>query len=652
MIYSWDTEANGLLEDATKVHCLSYKPLNSTCSTRIEYYSTFFESLVDGDTLVAHNQFGYDLPLMVKLGFIDDFNVLPDSITVQGVKKNVQLIDTLALSRFWWPDLPRGHGLEPWAKFLGTHKPDIQNWDNLPVEVYVDRCENDCITTEGVFNYLCEKLNIELEIESNNLPFNVKLVLKTYHLMCQQERQGVRFDVEAAEALVKRIDREMEEIRVDIEPQLPRRPLNTGEMKEWTPPKIQFKKDGTPSAACEKWFDEVKYLHDWYYGIKGGMSYMLPFHEPIINSLPMELKDGCAIKDWLLSLGWKPTMFNYKMKNNKKVRDERGKLIQTSPKFNDKGRICPNLELLGETVDFIEPLVRWLSLGSRRSTLLSRVKDDTGWLNNPRLKVDGKLGGGSFGLTVSHRQKHFVIRNVPKADPDVILGKEFRALFLPDEGKVMVGADAKALEDCIKGHFVYPFDNGEYADKILDPKFDAHTENARLWNCTRTQAKSPGYALQYNSQPATFSATLGVSITEGTEYWNRYWDANWALREAIQETEREYESNHKKYIRSIDESKIVCRSKHSVFNFKCQSSGAKIMDLAGAFLDKWISERGLPAERLIYMHDEYQFQTYPEYAELLGELMVKAITKSGEYFKLNVPLTGSYAVGMNWSETH
>jgi len=134
-----------------------------------------------------------------------------------------------------------------------------------------------------------------------NLPFHVKLAQKTYDLMCRQERAGVCFDQEAAKKLVIHIDAEMERIRQEVEPKLPSRPLKKGELNLWTPPKLQFKKNGEPSAACEKWFDEIA-QEDWdsYYGIKNGIKVELPFHEPIIDSLPMELKDQKQIKEWLL----------------------------------------------------------------------------------------------------------------------------------------------------------------------------------------------------------------------------------------------------------------------------------------------------------------------------------------------------------------
>ena len=240
--------------------------------------------------------------------------------------------------------------------------------------------------------------------------------------MCRQEQYGVAFNITAATELVEWIDKRMQVIVNTVEPQLPKRPLNRTETKLWTPPKIQFKKDGTPSAACLKWFDTVKPVvftpeeGTTYSGIKDSIRKQLPYHKPLIDSLPMQLKHQAHLKDWFMEeFHWKPTMWNLKKdKAGKPIRIE-GKVVQTSPKFHEGGRLCPNLEQLGEKVALGTPIIEWLSLRNRRSVLLNEEKG-TGWLNNPRLARDGRLGAASSGLTNTKRQKHKVVANVPRVD--------------------------------------------------------------------------------------------------------------------------------------------------------------------------------------------------------------------------------------------
>lgn len=163
MIYFCDLEANGFLEEVTKIHCFSYKPLHGEVMTATDVNDWLFRHVATGSTMIFHNGSGYDLAVFEKLGIISGYNIDDNTITLMdGTVRNIQLIDSLAMSREYWPDNPRGHGLEAWAKYLGTYKPHIDDWHNLPIEDYIERCEEDVITTEKVFEFLCDKLGVEL----------------------------------------------------------------------------------------------------------------------------------------------------------------------------------------------------------------------------------------------------------------------------------------------------------------------------------------------------------------------------------------------------------------------------------------------------------------------------------------------------------
>lgn len=165
---------------------------------------------------------------------------------------------------------------------------------------------------------------------------------------------------------------------------------------------------------------------------------------------------------------WKPTLFNYqKDANGKPMRDDRGKLIPTSPKIQEQGKLCPSLEKMEG--DLCKLVVKWLSLRNRLAVL-------EGWLANPRLQYDGRIGAGRTGIAATHRQKHKVVVNVPKADPKVLLGYEFRSLWISEDGFLIAAGDAAALEGRVQGHYAYKYDNGVTADELL--KGDVHSKNA------------------------------------------------------------------------------------------------------------------------------------------------------------------------------
>src|SRR5690606_36415490 len=104
--------------------------------------------------------------------------------------------------------------------------------------------------------------------------------------------------------------------------------------------------------------------------------------------------------------------------------------------------------------DLPKEIVKYLSYKNRLGNL-------KGWIKNERLEFDGRLTGGSSGIASTHRQRHHTVVNVPKAQDDVILGKEFRSLFMVDEGNVMIGCDQAALEARVQGHWTYKYDGGK-----------------------------------------------------------------------------------------------------------------------------------------------------------------------------------------------
>lgn len=296
-------------------------------------------------------------------------------------------------------------------------------------------------------------------------------------LMARQEDCGIGFDIEGAKALVERIDREMTEIASEIEPQLPPRPLNKGEIDSWRIPAKPYLKDGSLSSMMEKWMRRTGAVGptrvervEWYFVTIDGVDYPVIGGSPTKTHGPMRLSNQGDLKDYLLASGWVPTLWNLKRdERGKPVRDDRGQVIQTTPKMQDQGRLCPNLEeLAGE---LCKPVVRWLSLRNRKSVI-------EGWLENKRLAWDGRLGAGASSITPTFRKTHAVVANLPKADGKVTLGVEIRSLFRAVRpGYVFVGYDASGLEARVEAHYTYNYPGGrEYANELIDG--DIHTNTA------------------------------------------------------------------------------------------------------------------------------------------------------------------------------
>lgn len=291
---------------------------------------------------------------------------------------------------------------------------------------------------------------------------------------------------------------------------------------------------------------------------------------------------------------------------------KKARFLITSPKLKDeRGELCPNLERING--EMAKQIVKWLSLRNRRSVIKSKDENKTtGWLNHPRLKIDGKLPARYSGLTPTFRRKHNVVANIPSTD--ALLGHEMRELFTVPEGHWQMGIDGSNLEGMVAAEAAYDFDGGAYYKSLSG---DPHTTNAAAYSKASGQEVSRGggkritYGIMYGAQAPKIASMLGVIREVGQKVIDAFWDTNLGLKGRKEYLEKFWESTGKKYILGFDNRKIWTRSKHSLLNAFLQSGGAIGMDLAGIIwhsraLEEGLLEKGVA--RTIYYHDEYQLQ--------------------------------------------
>ena len=664
-----DVEADNLMPYASQIWVVCAKMVgesNCVAFHTPEELGSWLEE--NGPEVVAGNNFlGFDKAVLKKVWNIDI---------------DMEIVDTLLLSQLLNPDRPDGHSLEAWGERLGYAKGNHTDFSQYSEEME-ESCKRDVLLTDRVLRTLLYEVDSYGVDDFFNQPF-WKAATRNYWLMSQQAITGIGFDKPKAEALIARIDPLMQEIVDSVEPCLPERPLNKGETDKLRLPAKPFLKSGEWSSSMHKWMEKtgaekvderVISLQGRQYEIVGGT--------PTVTTGPMTLSNQADLKNWFLELNWEPTLWNFKRdERGKPARDERGAVILTSPKLQENGRLCPNLEQLQG--DLVKEVVKWLSLRNRKSVI-------EGWLGNDRLNFDGRLSAGAAGFASTFRQRHTEVVNVPKAQDDVTLGKEMRELFIAEEDEeddmVMVGWDGVALEARVEAHYCWTYPGGEeHAENILEG--DAHTKNAfvfykdkldklgivmedgvkdnPLFKPFRSRSKNGRYALAYGCAPRKLATTLGEPEGMGETLYAAFWEANPALT-AFRERLTEFweTTGEKKWVRGIDGRKVRTRSKHSVVNTLFQSCGAIVMDYSALFMDKWLGGLGIDKAgrpcytwkgkrvyRVGYFHDEYIYVCPRSIADELGELGVKSIVKAGEWLKLNVPLSGDYKVGLNWSQIH
>jgi hypothetical protein len=517
------------------------------------------------------------------------------------------------------------------------------------------------------------------ELYGDVRPPSLRMGTKAQFLMKAQEHTGHGFDEKLAAEVMISLNKDMEELESEVLPKLPPRPLKKGEEAEYSMPAKPYKKDGSFSSHMENFIskhsgvvkskDTVEFF---------GKDYKVEAKKILDIKLPMVIGDQQHFKEWLLSQGWVPTFYNFQRgPDGKPVRDDKGNYIETSPKLQEQGVICPNLlELEG---DVVKEVVKFLSLRNRRSVL-------QGWLDNPRLKYDGRLPTASSKIANSHRQCHAVVCNVPRAGGQSLYGDEFRSLFCAEGENLIAAADASGLEQRVAGHMTFKYDEGKYAEELL--KGDVHSKVAfamferelaalgfspdkfdkedRRFKPFRSKAKTAGYAILYGCSPAKLAKTLNKPDKDGKRLHKAFWDANPAMAQLVENIGKYWETKGKKtFVPAVDGRLLRTRSKHSLLNNILQSLGAIVMDLACCFMDAKLGEmfidelgrpyylyKGKQVRRVVYYHDEYSFECAPEVAEEVKKMAENSIAEAGRFFKLNVELAGEGKVGKSWQAVH
>lgn len=278
--------------------------------------------------------------------------------------------------------------------------------------------------------------------------------------IADQEALGIHLDFDKAvghrdELLVLQADKV-----VELQKVMPDTPVTTKKTK----PKITHKKDGTLSANGEKWF---KLLKDNSLPItfNGEIEVITGYKEANPNS-------PSQVKDWLKSLGWKPSTFKF-------VRDKATGDERQIEQVRKDGELCSSVIRLATKVPEVKVL-EGLSIIQHRLGMFqgfissSYVKPDDTFNIPNEVYVKSEVGGLTNTLRFKHKKP---IANMPKVG--VEWGEEIRGCLIAGEGEIFCGSDLSSLESTTKRHYMYPHDP-EYVAEMSVEGFDEHLSLAKF----------------------------------------------------------------------------------------------------------------------------------------------------------------------------
>ena len=233
-----------------------------------------------------------------------------------------------------------------------------------------------------------------------------------------------------------------------------------------------------------------------------------------------------------------------------------------------------------------------------------------------------------------------------------------RELFVPHPGMVMVGADLEGLELRALGHYLSPFDEGAFADVVING--DIHQQNADRVECSRRDVKTITYAFIYGAGDQKLGHSLHPELSDaqkkklGGELRRKFLDAIPGLEPLIEAVKQKVRSRGR--LRGLDGRPIFCRAEHAALNYLLQSAGAILSKRWVVISQELINNSGLTYNidytRCAYVHDEQQLSVVPAEADRVAELLVEAAPKAGDYYSFRVPITAASSIGDNWAMTH
>ena len=321
------------------------------------------------------------------------------------------------------------------------------------------------------------------------------------------------------------------------------------------------------------------------------------------------------IGERLIMLGWKPK------------------------KKTDKGHIIVDEKVLSEIKNIPEA-----ELIKEFLMLQKRIAQVSSWIEATR--EDGRVHGkvitnGTVTGRMSHQSPNMA--QVPAVYSPY--GKECRALWIANKGYKLVGVDASGLELRMLAHYM---NDKEYTNEIING--DIHTANKTSAGLgSRDEAKTFIYAFIYGAGDKKIGSILGRSEAGGRrvkEKFLRHTPSLRSLREKVDGVAK------KRWLRGLDQRKILIRHPHAALNTLLQGAGACVMKYALTLLEEYVIKKRIKAYPVVNVHDEFQYEVEEGRADEFGRLAVQSIKDAGRKLKLRCELNGQYKIGNNWAETH
>ena len=242
------------------------------------------------------------------------------------------------------------------------------------------------------------------------------------------------------------------------------------------------------------------------------------------------------------------------------------------------------------------------------------------------------------------------------------LGREIRAAFVAEKGKVLLSADYSQIELRIMAHFsgdpvlVQAFRNGEdiharTAEEVFGVGPLAQTAEHRR------AAKAINFGIIYGLSPFGLAQQLGIDQKEAAKFINAYFTRYRGVKEYLDHLLAETRKTEVaktlfgriRPIPEINSPHMQLRNfaERTALNSPLQGTAADLIKLAMINIDRRLAEEKLEAKMILQVHDELLFEAPTKERGKLEKLVQEEM--EGVH-KLAVPMAVEIGAGPNWRD--
>jgi DNA polymerase-1 len=251
------------------------------------------------------------------------------------------------------------------------------------------------------------------------------------------------------------------------------------------------------------------------------------------------------------------------------------------------------------------------------------------------------------------------LQNIPVRSE---LGREIRAAFVAEKGKILLSADYSQIELRIMAHFsedsvlIDAFRNGEdiharTAQEVFGVGPLAQTSEHRR------AAKAINFGIIYGLSPFGLAQQLGIEQREAAQfisaYFTRYRGVKEYLDKILAETRKTGVAKtlfgRIRPIPEINSPQMQLRNfaERTALNSPLQGTAADLIKLAMIKIDRRLAEEKFDAKMILQVHDELLFEA-PAKERAKLEKLVKEEMEAAH--RLAVPIVVEIGVGPNWRD--